>query len=37
MDDASLNLRVGEDGGDSLRKALQPVDDRNEYILGAMA
>jgi hypothetical protein len=30
-----LHLRFGEDGGDGFRKALQPVNDRNEHIFDA--
>ena len=35
MDDAGLNRRFGKDGDDRLRKALQAIDDGDEYILDA--
>ena len=35
MDDAGLNRRLGKDGDDGFREALQPVDDGDENVLYA--
>jgi len=33
MDDAGLNRRLGKDGDDGFREALEPVDDGDENVL----
>ena len=35
VDDAGLDDRIGEDGGDGLREALEAIDDRNQDIANA--